>query len=115
VTTKSALQEKGETIRKFMAGLRDAVAAMVADENFDETIKVLRSKYSFSTLDDDNIARQSLQAARQSWLGTEGADKLLVTNEEQWTAGYQELVDAGLVPGGADAKAWFDNGFLPSA
>ncbi len=114
-TTKSALQEKGETIRKFMAGLRDAVAAMVADESLDETIKVLRSKYSFSTLNDDNIAKQSLQMARESWLGDEGPDKLLVTNEERWAAGYKELADAGMVTGGADPKPWFDNSFLPNA
>ena len=84
-------------------------------KSLDETIKVLRSKYSFSTLNDDNIAKQSLQMARESWLGDEGPDKLLVTNEERWAAGYKELADAGMVPGGADPKPWFDNSFLPNA
>ena len=89
---------------------------MVADESLDETIKVLRSKYSVQHAQRrQHRLKQSLQMARESWLGDEGPDKLLVTNEERWAAGYKELADAGMVPGGADPKPWFDNSFLPNA
>ena len=110
-TTKSQLQEKPETLRKFMAGLHDAMAAIVADESLDETLKVLRSKYKFQTLDNDAIAKQSLRMARESWVV--GDKPLLVTDEEAWAAGYKELADAGLAQGGGDPKAWFDNSLLP--
>jgi len=110
-TTKSQLQEKPETLRKFMAGLHDAMAAIVADESLDETLKVLRSKYKFQTLDNDAIAKQSLRQSRDSWVA--GGKPLLVTDEAAWADGYKELTDAGMAQPGGDPKGWFDNSLLP--
>jgi NitT/TauT family transport system substrate-binding protein len=114
VTTKDALGSESETLRAFMAGIRDSVAALVADTSFDETIKQLRTMYSFATLDDDAIAKRSLEQLRQTWIGPDPSKPLLVTQAEAWKAGYDELAAAGLAKPGADPTPWFDNSLLPS-
>jgi NitT/TauT family transport system substrate-binding protein len=114
VTTKDAMASEAETLRAFMAGIRDSLAALVADTSFDETIRQLRSRYSFATLDDDAIAKKSLEALRQTWIGPDPSRPLLVTQAEAWKAGYDELAAAGLAKPGADPTPWFDNSLLPS-
>lgn len=69
VTSKDAMKEESDTLKAFMAGIHDALAAMVADESLDETIKQLRGKYSFATLDDALIAKASLTQMRELWTG----------------------------------------------
>ncbi len=113
--TKDTVAKSPETLRKFMAGLHDAMSAIIADESLDETIRTLRSKYKFATLDNDAIAKQSLKLSRESWVAGEPSKAVLATNEERWLAGYKELTDAGLVQTGGDPKAWFDNSFLPKS
>ncbi|GLW09307.1 hypothetical protein Misp01_44360 [Microtetraspora sp. NBRC 13810] len=115
VTSKDALQKDKEVLQAFMAGIRDSLAAMVADESLDETIKQLRGQYSFATLDDDKIAKASLTMLRDTWTGGDASKPLLVTDEAAWTAGYKELTDAGLAKPGGAAASWFDNSLLPTA
>jgi NitT/TauT family transport system substrate-binding protein len=115
VTTKDAMQKESETLKAFMAGIRDALAAMVADAALTETIKQLRAKYSFATLDDEKIAKESLSALRQTWVGADPSKPLLVTDEAAWTAGYQELAAAGIAKSGANSASWFDNRLLPQS
>jgi NitT/TauT family transport system substrate-binding protein len=115
VTTKDALASESETLRKFMAGIRDSLGALVADTSFDETIRQLRTMYSFATLDDDAIAKRSLEQLRQTWIGPDPNSPLLVTQAEAWKAGYDELAAAGLAKPGVDPTPWFDNSLLPSA
>lgn len=112
-TTRTALKEESETLRRFMAGIHDAVTAIVADQTMDETLKALRSKYSFATLDDDRIAKASLTMIRNTWTGGEAGRPLLVTEEATWVAGYRELTSAGLAKAGGDAASWIDNSLLP--
>lgn len=113
--TADTVAKKPDTLRKFMAGLHDAMMAIIADEALDDTIATLRSKYKFATLDNDAIAKQSLKLSRESWIAGEPDKKVLVTNEQRWATGYKELTDAGLAQAGADPKAWFDNSFLPQS
>jgi NitT/TauT family transport system substrate-binding protein len=113
VTTKDAMQKDPETVRNFMAGIHDAVAAMVADTSLDETLKQLRSKYSFASLDNTKIAKASLTQLRNSWTGGDPSKPLLVTDPAVWTTGYKELTDAGIAKPGRNPAAWMDNGFLP--
>jgi NitT/TauT family transport system substrate-binding protein len=115
VTTKAAMQEDSETLKAFMAGIHDALAAFVADESLDETIKQLRGTYSFATLDDDKIAKASLTTMRELWTGGAQSQPLLVTDEQAWTAGYAELTAAGIAKPGGDAASWFDNSLLPTS
>jgi NitT/TauT family transport system substrate-binding protein len=113
VTSKDALKKDAGTLRAFMAGINDALAAIVADEALDETIKQLRAKYSFATLDDDKVAKASLTMLRDTWTGGDASKPLLVTDEAAWTTGYRELTAAGLAKTGGDAGSWFDNSLLP--
>lgn len=112
VSTKEIVKNEADSLKAFMAAINDAIGAMVADEPLDETLKVLRSKYSFATLDDDKIAKASLQQSRNAWTGGKPTDPFLVTDEKAWAAGYEELVKAGMVPANLDPKAWFDNSLL---
>ncbi|EHR50725.1 ABC-type nitrate/sulfonate/bicarbonate transport system, periplasmic component [Saccharomonospora marina XMU15] len=115
LTTTEVMEKDPDTLKAFMAAIRDSIAAFVADENFDETIAKLREQYSFATLDDDVIARKSLGISRELWTGGDPNQPLLVTHEDAWLAGYQELVDAGVAKPGGDASSWFDNSLLPDA
>jgi NitT/TauT family transport system substrate-binding protein len=113
VTTKDAAKKDAEILRAFMAGIHDALAAIVADDALDETVKQLRGAYSFATLDDDKIAMASLTMMRNAWTGGDASKPLLVTDETTWTAGYKELTDAGVAKPGGSAATWFDNSLLP--
>lgn len=115
VSTKDGIKEESETLQAFMAGIHDALAAFVADSSLDETIKQLRSEYSFATLDDDKIAKASLTTMRDSWTGGEDPKPLLVTDQADWAAGYSELTAAGIAKSGGDSASWFDNSLLPKA
>jgi NitT/TauT family transport system substrate-binding protein len=114
VTSRDAAKKDAKTIKAFMAAIHDAVAAMVADQSLDATLKQLRGKYSFATLDNDKVAKASLTQLRGSWTGGDPSKPLLVTDKAVWMAGYKELTDAGIAKPGADAASWFDNGFLPT-
>ncbi|AIJ23911.1 MULTISPECIES: ABC transporter substrate-binding protein [Amycolatopsis methanolica group] len=114
VTTADVIAKHPDTLRAFMAGIRDAVAEYVADQDFGKTIGTLRGKYSFATLDDDAIARKSLGMMRDLWTGKDPSRPLLVTDPAAWTAGYDELTRAGQAKPGGDAARWFDNSFLPA-
>lgn len=115
VTTPEAKKQNAATLKAFMAGIHDAVAAMVADESLDDTLRQLRSQYSFATLDDDKIAKASLTALRELWTGGDTKTPLLVTDQAAWSAGYDELTRAGITPPGGDPASWFDNSLLPSS
>lgn len=113
VATKDGLTKNKGILQPFMAGIQDALAALVADESFDRTLETLRGEYSFASLDDDEIARASLTTMRELWTGGDPAEPLLVTDEAAWVAGYDELVAAEVAAPGGDARSWFDNGMLP--
>ncbi|HEV2778379.1 MAG TPA: ABC transporter substrate-binding protein [Actinophytocola sp.] len=114
VATRDGIRQNPGVLRAFLAGIKDALAAMVADESFDETIKRLRAKYSFAALDDDKVARDSLITMRDLWTGGDASKPLLVTDEAAWVAGYDELTAAGVAKPGGNAASWIDNSLLPT-
>jgi NitT/TauT family transport system substrate-binding protein len=113
VATKDGIQKSGDTLKKFMAAIKDSLASIVADTSFDKTIEQLRSKYSFGTLKDDKVAKASLTMLRDLWTGRDPGKPLLVTDKAAWAAGYTELTSAGLAKPGGDPAAWIDNSLLP--
>jgi NitT/TauT family transport system substrate-binding protein len=115
VSTKDGLTANKEILQGFMAGIRDALTAIVEDESFDKTLETLRGQYSFASLDNDEVAKASLTDMRRLWTGGDPAKPLLVTDEAMWVAGYDELTSAGITPSGGDAKSWYDNNLLPKA
>jgi len=113
VTTKDALQKDPDTLKKFMAAIHDAVSSIVTDQSLDATVKTLREKYSFATLDNDKIVKASLTQLRGSWTGGDPSKPLLVTDGTVWANGYKELTSAGIAKPGGDPASWFDNSLLP--
>ena len=57
---------------------------------------------------------EQFQQSRQLWTA-KGTQPLLTSDEKYWAEGYAELVDAGMIQGGADPRQWLDNGYLPTA
>lgn len=115
VATRESLKDEGDRLKAFMAAIHESMSAMVADDDFSETIKVLRTKYSFPTLADDAIAKRALEWQRETWTGGDKDRPLLVTDEKLWSDSYKALVNAKLVEPGGDPSSWFDNGLLPKA
>ena len=85
---------------------------MVDDPGFDRTLEILRSEYSFATLEDTDNAKASLAEYVEIWTA-EGRDNLLLTNEQNWRRGYEELVQSGLADAGHDPDAWYTNDLVP--
>jgi len=108
MTSKAGLAAHREAIRRFLAAVHDALEFMVADEGFDRTLEILRSKYSFDGLNDTDVAKASLTEFRKVWTA-EGRERLLLTLPERWTSGYRELVEAGLAEPGKEPIEWFTN------
>jgi NitT/TauT family transport system substrate-binding protein len=108
MASRSGLEQNREAIRRFVAAVHDSLAFMLADETFDETLEILRSKYSFDGLNDTGIAKESLREYTSVWTAA-GEENLLLTLPQRWTNGYMELVAAGLVETGASPDAWFTN------
>lgn len=115
VATKDGIQKSGDTLKAFLAGITDAISSVVDDKSFAKTLETLRGEYSFTALDDDEIAKKSLLELRDLWTGGAADNQWLVTDEDAWVKGYTELADAGLAKPGADAASWIDNSLLPKA
>ena len=112
--TQQGLEEHGDDIKKYLAAIQDATQAIVDDEELDGVLETMRSKYSFASLDDDTVAKESLRQSRSLWTA-KGTQPLLQTVEDYWVEGYEELVDAGMIPAGSDPKKWMDNSYLPAS
>lgn len=111
--TLDGLKQHGADIKKYMAAIQEATQAIVDDASLEGVIKTMRSKYSFASLDDENVAKQSLNQSRSLWTA-KGSQPLLTTSADYWNEGYEELVDAGMVKPGSDPQLWMDNSYLPS-
>jgi NitT/TauT family transport system substrate-binding protein len=112
MVSAAALEEHGETIRKYLEATREAIQFIVDDDGFDRTLEILRGEYSFATLMDTEIAKASLAEYVEIWTA-EGRENILRTVPESWERGYAELVQAGLAEAGHDPSAWYTNEFLP--
>lgn len=112
VSTPESMEENPETLKKYMAAIKEATTAIVEDEELTDTIETLRSEYDFAALNDDAIAKEGLEEQRRQWTNG-GESPLLTTDEGEWTEGYEELVDAGDLPPGLDPAEWVDNSLLP--
>jgi NitT/TauT family transport system substrate-binding protein len=107
------LAEERDVIRKYLAAIDGALEFMIADESFDETLRIMRQKYSFSTLQDTDVAKDSLIEFRRTWTA-DGMQNLLRTVPENWRRGYDELVRVGQAQAGKDPSQWFTNELLPT-
>jgi ABC-type nitrate/sulfonate/bicarbonate transport system substrate-binding protein len=106
------LEKNREIARKYLQAIEGALGFMIVDDGFDATLAVLRRKYSFATLEDDAVAKDSLREYVRVWT-KEGAENVLRTVGESWRRGYEELVSAGRVEAGRDPSQWFTNELVP--
>ncbi len=113
MVSETGLVEHADIARRYLAAIRGAIDFMTADDGFAETLRIVREKYSFGTLDDTAVAVESLNEYERTWTAG-GPGTLLRTDADQWRAGYLELVNAGQVEGGLDPDAWFTNELVPA-
>lgn len=113
MVSEEGLTEQRDTVRRYLEAVRAAIEFMVDDDGFDRTIEILRTQYSFATLEDTEIARASLTEYVGIWTA-EGRDAIMRTVPESWQRGYDELVQAGLAEGGHDPSVWFTNELVPA-
>jgi len=111
--TETSVETHSDQIKRFLKAIQRAVDFIVADENLEETIKILRSEFSFAALDDDEVAKASLDAYRKVWLG-DGKFPILETDIPRWEAAYDLLVEAGLSEPNGDPLAWVTNDLVPA-
>jgi NitT/TauT family transport system substrate-binding protein len=107
------LAENGEMIRRYLEAVRGAIDFMIADDGFDETLRIMRGKYSFGTLQNDDVAKDSLTEYVRAWT-LAGDENIMRTDPDRWRRGYEELVGAGQVGAGHDPEAWYTNEFVPA-
>lgn len=113
MASTDGVAEQSDKLRKYLEAVRGAIDFMIADDGFDETLRILRQKYSFSTLQDTAVAKDSLGEYVRAWTSA-GVDNILRTDADRWRAGYEELVRAGLAEAGLDPAAWFTNALVPA-
>src|SRR5690606_30458165 len=108
LTSKETLAARPDDLRKYLAAVRAAVDFMIADDGFNETLRIIRSKHSFDTLMNDTVAKASLAEYVHAWTA-EGADNIMRTIPANWRRGYEELVSVGQAVAGKDPAQWFTN------
>jgi NitT/TauT family transport system substrate-binding protein len=113
MTSEAGLAAHRDTIGRYLQAVRGAIDFMIADDGFDETLRIMRGKYSFGTLEDTEVAKDSLAEYVEVWTSA-GRENVLRTVPERWQAGYEELVRTGQAAGGRDASAWFTNDLVPA-
>lgn len=113
MVSRDGLGEHADIVRRYLEAVRGAIDFIIADDGFDETLRIMRQKYSFSTLENDAVAKDSLAEYVTAWTAA-GREYVLRTDPARWQAGYDELVRAGRVDAGLDPSAWFTNDLVPS-
>lgn len=112
VATEQGLEEHGDDIRAYLGAVKASVQSIIDDDDRSKTIELLRRDYSFASLDDDEVARDALDAAVALWTDGGAQQQLLETDADAWQAAVDELAAAGYAKAGTDASAWVDNSFL---
>lgn len=112
MASEDGVNQHPDLIRRYLEAVRRAIDFMIADDGFDESLRIMREKYSFGTLQDDTVAKDSLAEYVTAWTSA-GASNILRTDPARWQAGYEELVAAGTVEAGHDPSSWFTNELVP--
>ena len=114
MVARDDLGEHREVVRKYLAAIDRALKFMIGDDGFDATLAVMRRKYSFATLQNDDVAKDSLREYVRVWTSA-GPANVLRTVPERWQHGYEELVSAGRIAAGKDPSTWFTNELVPAS
>jgi NitT/TauT family transport system substrate-binding protein len=114
MASRDGLAQNREAIGKFVRSVRQALEFMIDDDGFGRTLEILRGRYSFDTLNDTAIAKESLREYLRVWTSA-GREAVLRTVPERWARGYEEIVAAGIAQGGAQPEQWFTNELVEEA
>ena len=60
MTSADTLTAREEDLRKYLEAVEAAVKFMIADDGFDETLRIMRTKYAFPSLMNTEVAKASL-------------------------------------------------------
>ena len=113
MVARDDLAKNRDLAGKYLRSIDAALKFMIADDGFDKTLEIMRRKYSFATLQDTEVAKDSLREYVRVWTSA-GESNVLRTVPERWQHGYEELVRAGRVEPGQDPSAWFTNELVPA-
>jgi len=112
MVSEDGLLAHPDLIARYLEAVRRAIDFIIADDGFDESLRIMRQTYSFGTLQNDAVAKESLAEYVNAWTSA-GSHNILRTDPARWQAGYEELVAAGRVDAGHDVSAWFTNELVP--
>lgn len=113
VSTPEQIAAHGDEIERFLRAVKRAAEFIIEDESLDDTLESLRTEYSFAALDDDQVAKESLDAYRAVWVG-DGSLDVLEQDHERWQEGYDLLVESGLSEPGGDPAEWITDDLVPA-
>jgi NitT/TauT family transport system substrate-binding protein len=104
--------EKQDQLRRYLVAVRDAAQFIIddADNGFAEVMRLIESEYDVPSLDDPEVARESLQTYVDSYTAD---GPLLHISTERWASTYEEVTGIGQVEPGLDPTAWITNDFVP--
>ena len=110
MSTEKQIDEHGDEIKKYLLSIKQATEDIRADTGLDDTLKTLRSKYSFDTLNDDKTAKAALKLYRDMWADK---GKVLAPDMDRLESAYRELVDSKMIASGKKVESMMDTSLLP--
>lgn len=111
MTTKSQMDKHSDELKDYFLAIQQIKEGLIAEKNFDDAIKTLKTKYTFASLDDEEIAKASFKERVEAWTGKDGRTGW--PDMAQLEGAYKELVDAKIVPGGKKIESIVDTSLLP--
>ncbi|MGW8283968.1 MAG: hypothetical protein ACWGON_11765, partial [Gemmatimonadota bacterium] len=76
MVSDDGLVEHPGLIRRYLEAVRTAIDFIIADDGFDESLRIMREKYSFGTLENDTVAKESLAEYVSAWTSA-GSENIL--------------------------------------
>jgi NitT/TauT family transport system substrate-binding protein len=108
LVTRKGLESGRESVAAYLRALRSATLQIVDDKGFAKTVETIRaSRYQFDGLDDDEVARATLQWLVDAWT-KDGREKVLKVDPAMWQKVYDELREIDAVEPGLDPKRWVE-------
>jgi NitT/TauT family transport system substrate-binding protein len=116
VTAQDQLDDpaKADQVNRYLEAIADAMAFVAEDEanGFQETLDCITAEFEVPAAADEEVAREALAIYVDAWTA-DGAEELLHTDSDRWVQGYEEMVEADLVPSGLAAEEWLTDEFAP--
>jgi NitT/TauT family transport system substrate-binding protein len=105
-----------DQVRRFLLGIRDAIAFVIEDErnDFAETMETISAKYEVPAFEDKEISVEALKMYVGSWT-SDGEDQIVQTNPTVWQDTYDEMASAGIVPEGLNPTQWITDKYAPTS